>query len=117
MMSGKHYPMKSDVRVKDNAYLLDIDLPGCRKEDIKAYLENGYLHVVTSFNKEKEKGHGKFLTRECYSGEYQRSFYVGSEVSEEGMKAQFKHGVLRIKIPQKAVEENNNTKSQIMIAG
>ena len=59
MMSTKHYPMKSDIREKKDIYLLEIDLPGCRKEDIKAYVEKGYLHIAASINREKEGGHGK----------------------------------------------------------
>lgn len=100
MILKKHYPMKSDVREKKDAYLLDIDLPGCKKEDIKAYIENGYLHITASFNKEKTKGTGKFLQRECYSGDFQRSFYVGSNFDEEHFTANFKHGVLRLQIPK-----------------
>ena len=37
--------MKTDVKEKDGNYEVDIDLPGFKKEDIKAKLENGYLTV------------------------------------------------------------------------
>lgn len=100
MMSGKHYPMKSDVREKKDAYLLEVDLPGCDKKDIQAYIENGYLHIAASLNKEKNDGKGKFLQRECYSGSYERSFYVGTDVKEQDMKASYKKGVLKIRIPK-----------------
>ena len=48
MMSAKHYPMKSDVREKKDSYLLEIDLPGCRKEDrlaIVRYCLKQYLRI------------------------------------------------------------------------
>ena len=37
--------MRCDIREKDGSYLLDIELPGYDKEDIKMDLENGYLTV------------------------------------------------------------------------
>ena len=111
MISGKHYPMKSDVKEKKNAYLLEIDLPGCRKEDIKAYIEEGYLHVEASFNKEKSNEQavsgaklgtgGRLIHRECYSGDYRRSFYVGDCVELDQIKAAYKRGVLKLTIPKK----------------
>lgn len=114
MMSTKHYPMKSDIREKKDIYLLEIDLPGCRKEDIKAYVEKGYLHIAASINKEKERGHGKYLKRECYFGEYERTFFIGSGISQDELEASYKHGVLRVKIPKVSQTKN---KQQIAING
>lgn len=105
MMMKKFYPMKSDVREKKDAYLLDIDLPGCKKEDIKVYVENGYLVVTASMNVDKSKGSGKFLRKECYSGEYQRSFYLGIQIPEDEIKASYKHGVLRLSIPKESMNK------------
>lgn len=109
MMSAKHYPMRSDVREKKDSYLLEIDLPGCRKEDIKAYIDEGYLHIAASINREKEKKDGKFIRRECFSGEYERSFFVGSQVSQEDLKADYRHGVLRIRIPKELQEKKKRS--------
>lgn len=111
MMSAKrHYPMKSDVREKDESYILDIDLPGFAKEEIKAYVKDGSLIVSASHDQEKEKKKGKMIRRERYSGLYQRSFYVGSWLSEEDIKASYHHGVLKLIIPKhptpRAIEEN-----------
>ena len=108
MMSTKHYPMKSDIRERKDNYLLEIDLPGCHKDDIKAYVDKGYLHITASMNKEKEKGHGKYLRRECCYGQYERTFFIGSGISQDDLEATYKHGVLRIKIPK---EPQNNNKT------
>ena len=37
--------MRTDVKETDNGYELDIDLPGCKKENVKAELKNGYLTI------------------------------------------------------------------------
>lgn len=96
----KHYPMKSDVRETDNMYILDIDLPGFHKEDIKAYVKDGYLIVSASQSREKEHERGRTIRKERYTGEYRRSFYVGSLVSQEDITAAYKHGVLKLKLPK-----------------
>lgn len=115
MMSRKHYPMKSDVREKKDAYLLEIDLPGCHKEDIKAYVEDGYLYVAATMNKEKSKSGGKFIRKESYWGDYKRSFFVGNNITQDMLKATFKHGVLRITVPK--AEEKLPEDNTILIEG
>ncbi len=111
MNARRHYPMKSDVREKDDMYILDIDLPGFQKEAIKAYISDGYLTVSATRDKEKEQKRGKTIRRERYSGVYQRSFYVGGNVRQEDIRAVYKHGVLKLEIPkhptQKAIAENS----------
>lgn len=100
MSSKRHYPMKSDVREKDDQYILDIDLPGFQKEDIKAYVKDGYLIVSASKNKEMEQKKGRMIRQERYSGVYQRSFYVGSTVRQEDIQASYRHGVLKLTVPK-----------------
>ena len=105
MSSKKHYPMKSDVREKDDRYILDIDLPGFQKEDIKAYVKDGYLIVSASQSKEKEQKKGKMSRQERYTGVYERSFYVGSAVRQEDIQAAYKHGVLKLEIPKRPTQK------------
>ena len=108
--------MNTDIRETDNGYEMLIDLPGFSKEDVKAELNDGYLTVSAEkgFDKnEDDKGDGnkkgKYIRKERYSGSCKRSFYVGDAITEEDIKASFKHGILKLTIPkkeQKAVEQN-----------
>ena len=71
--------MKTDVREKDDAFELDIELPGYSKDNVKAELKDGFLTVsavVEKNNDEKDK-EGRYIRRERYSGSCSRSFYVG----------------------------------------
>lgn len=110
---GKHAArvMKTDVHEHDNAYELDIDLPGFKKEEINLSLENGYLSVSATKNldKDEKNNEGKLIRQERYAGSMQRSFYVGENITEEEVKAKFENGVLKLTIPkkdpQKAVEQ------------
>ena len=95
--------MKTDIKEKKDKYLIDIDLPGYEKEDIKMEISDGYLTVHASVNKEvnDEKENGKYVRKERYVGECSRSFYVGENVKEEEIKAKFKNGTLTIEVPKK----------------
>ncbi len=102
---GKHAPreMKTDVREHDDGYELDIDLPGFKKDELTLHLENGYLTVSAAkgLDQDKTDKKGKFIRQERYAGAMQRSFYIGADITEEDIKAAFKHGVLTLNIPKK----------------
>ena len=113
---GKHanHIMKTDVKELDNGYEVMIDLPGFKKDEVKASLENGYLTISAAKGldkDEKEKDTGRYIRRERYAGACSRSFYVGDNVRQEDIKAEFKHGILKLFVPKKqakpAVENDN----------
>ena len=81
--------MKTDVREKDGNYVLDIDLPGYNKEDIKIDLTDGYLTVTAKREEHKEENehHGNYIHKERFFGECSRSYYAGENVKEEDIKA------------------------------
>ena len=106
--------MKTDIKELNNGYELEMDLPGFTKDEVKASLENGYLTISAAKGldqDEKEKKTGKYIRRERYAGACQRTFYVGEDVAQEDIKAEFKHGILKLFIPKKeakpAVEDKN----------
>ena len=108
--------MRCDIREKDGSYLLDIELPGYRKEDIHIQLEDGYLTVSAARNtssEEKDK-QGNILRQERISGSCSRSFYVGEELTAEDIKAKYDNGELKIVLPKKDQKEIE-AKKNIMI--
>ena len=108
--------MRTDIKEKKDKYLVDIDLPGYEKEDIKIEIEDGYLtiHATTESHKE-EKEEGKFVRKERYVGSCSRSFYVGEEVNDEDIKATFKNGTLKLEIPKKEEKKELPEKKYIQI--
>ena len=108
-----HNLMKTDIKEKKDSYELIIDLPGFKKDEVKAELNDGYLTISAAKGldqDEKEKETGHYIRRERYAGACQRSFYVGDELSQEDIKASFKHGILKLVIPKKelqSVSQNN----------
>lgn len=113
---GESKIMKTDIKEKKDKYLIDIDLPGYDKENIKLEVENGYLIVhATIDNNNEEKEEGKFVRKERYMGSCSRSFYVGDEVKSEDVKASFKNGTLKIEIPKKEENSKLSEKKYIQI--
>ena len=110
--------MKTDVREKDGNYVLDIDLPGYDKEDIKIELTDGYLTVTAtrSENKEETEKHN-YIHKERFFGECSRSFYAGENIREEDIKANFKNGTLEITFPKEDTKKLDEGKKYIQIEG
>ena len=111
---GKHARnmMKTDVRDVGDHYELDIDLPGFKKDEIHAQLENGYLTISASkgLDKEEKDKKGRYIRQERYAGACSRSFYVGESVEAKDFAAKFEDGILKISMPKaakKALPENN----------
>lgn len=106
---GKHAAavMKTDVRETDNTYELDIDLPGFKKDQISASVENGYLTVTASKGLDKDEGgeNGRYVRRERWNGQCSRSFYVGEGVTDADVHAKFEDGILRLSIPKAQPKE------------
>ena len=103
--------MKTDIKEHDNCYDLTIDLPGVKKEDIKAELNDGYLTVSaeSDTSKDEKDENGKYICRERYTGSYSRSFYVGDAVTEQDIGAKFENGTLKLTVPKKeALPEKQN---------
>ena len=108
--------MKTDIKEKKDRYLIDIELPGYEKENIKIDVEDGYLTIHAEMNSNKEeKEDGKFVRKERYSGSCERSFYVGDDVENEDIKAMFKNGVLKIEVPKKEEKKELPEKRYIEI--
>ncbi len=79
--------MKTDVKQTDNGYEVDVDLPGCKKEDVQMDMSDGYLTIqaVRSHSNDEKDNKGRYVRRETFSGSCARSFYVG-EVKKEDIQ-------------------------------
>ena len=110
--------MKTDVHEHEDHYEVDIDLPGFKKEDITLELQNGYLTVTAAkgLDKDTTTRQGKVIRQERYAGTMQRSFYVGSSITEEDIKAKYENGVLSLTLPKKEAKKVPEKKT-ILIEG
>lgn len=108
---SKRDVMRTDIHEKDGQYLLEVELPGYTKEDIKLDLKDGYLTINASHGStnEDKDDKGNVIRSERRFGTATRSFYVGENVKSEDIKARFNNGILELSVPsnkQPKVEEN-----------
>ena len=99
--------MKTDVKQTDNGYEVDVDLPGCKKEDVQMDLSDGYLTIqaVRSHSNDEKDNKGRYVRRETFSGSCARSFYVGEDVEPQDVKAKYENGVLKLFVPKAEVKQ------------
>ncbi len=104
--------LKTDVHRKDGRYIIDMDVPGFAKEDIKIALYKGNLTVSAEHaeTKEEKDSQGTLVRRERYSGTYTRTFYVGEHIKEGDVKARMENGVLTLEIPTEETKKEEEKK-------
>ncbi len=104
--------MKSDVKELENEYVIDIELPGYKKEEVSVDYNEGYLTVKASHNDSSEDKKHKYIRQEIRRSMQERSYYVG-DIEEEKVKAKMENGILELRIPKvEALPEKTN---QILI--
>lgn len=97
---------KTDIRDEGEKYVMEAELPGFTKEDIKLDINGSYLVLTAEHKNEKNEkdDKGKYIRRERSYGSYTRSFDI-SGVDTENISAEYKDGILKIDLPKKASEE------------
>ena len=102
---------KVDVKETENAYSLDMELPGRTENDVNIELDHNTLTISSkkeetaekSEGTEKNNNSGKWLIRERRTSEFSRSFRLPEDVDNENAKATFKNGILNVMTPRKAL--------------
>ena len=112
--------MKTDIKEHDDRYELIVDLPGFTKDEVQIELNDVYLTISAQKGLDKnetEKDTGRYIRKERYAGACARSFYVGDNLTQEDIKASFKHGVLKVSVPKKEAKPAVEEKKYITIEG
>lgn len=107
--------MKTDIKEKKDRYTIEMDLPGFEKENIKLELNNGYLTISGKQENKIDEEEEKYVHKERFYGECTRSFFVGDNIKEEDIDAEFKNGILKIDIPKKEEQKEIPETKQIEI--
>ena len=103
----RHHEMKCDISEDKDNYLIEMDIPGYNKEDIKIECENGLLTVSAEKKQEVNENDPdkKYIRRERVYGSVSRSFNF-SDINDDGIKAEFNNGTLNVIIPKIKKEDS-----------
>jgi len=98
---NNHKPLVN-VSETNDAYKIEMSIPGFNKDNIKMSIENNIL-TISGERKEKEskKEEDSFICKEFCSSEFQRSFELGEQVDAEKITARTENGILSIDLPKK----------------
>lgn len=93
--------IRTDVKETEQAYLIEAELPGFKKEEIDIDYTSPYLTIKAVRNEEnnEENEQHQVVRKERRYGEFVRRFYV-QDVDEAGITASVKDGVLSLKVPK-----------------
>ena len=110
--TGTPTGFKVDVRDEGTGYLLEAELPGISKEDVKVTIENGVMTISAATNTENEQQTDNYVFRERRTGSMQRAFSLEG-INEDGITGEYKDGVLRLTLPK--IAETTPARREIAI--
>lgn len=100
-----------DTYEKDDAIIVNAELPGVNKEDISVDVKNNILTISGERKHEEDVNEDNFFRKERFYGKFQRSFTLPDNVDSEKVDAAYKDGVLEVKIPK--TEQGSTKKIEI----
>jgi len=89
-----------DVEETDKEYLVKVDLPDMKKEDLKIGIVDGVLSLEGERKQEKEEKGRTFHRIERSYGKFLRRLELPTDVEEQKVKAEFKDGVVSVHLPK-----------------
>ena len=92
---------RTDIRDAGDRFVLDAELPGFNKEDIKLDVKDGILTISAQHteNKDEKDDKGSYIRRERRYGSFTRSFDI-TGVDDEHITASYNNGVLELNLPK-----------------
>jgi len=102
-----------NTREADDAYYIEVDLPGVKKEDISIDVKDNILTISGERKVEEERKEDEFYRVESFYGKFERSFTLPEDVDADKIEAEAKDGVLTVKIPKAQSVEKAPKKIEI----
>jgi len=103
-----------DIKSTDKELLLNVELPGVKKEDINIELANNILTISGKKEEEKKEENERYHRLERFYGNFTRSVVVPEGVSENDIQAKYDNGVLKVCVPKPAGQKAELKKINIV---
>ncbi len=89
-----------DIRENEHAFIVEADLPGVDKKDIKVQVENNILTIRGERKQVTEEKEGNNYRSERLFGMFQRTFTLSERIKTDAIKADYNNGVLTLTLPK-----------------
>ena len=87
-----------DVNETDKEILLDVEVPGMDKKDVKVEVKDNTLHISGERKNERKTENAESCRIERHYGKFERSFSLPDTVDSNKITASYKDGILEIKL-------------------
>lgn len=105
LRSLKNDTFKIDVKENDKEYIIEAEMPGVKKEEIKIDYNDGRLFIQVKRDEEINEEKENFIHRERRSASMQRGIYLNN-VKADTIDARLENGMLKIVAPKLEIEDN-----------
>ena len=103
---------KTDIRDEADKYVLEAEMPGFDKSDVKIDIEGDYLTLSAERSNEKEESGKGYIRRERSFGSFKRSFNI-EDVDSEKIAAKYENGILTLDLPKKGEKTPTSRRLEI----
>ncbi|WP_024832321.1 Hsp20/alpha crystallin family protein [Ruminiclostridium josui] len=100
-------PIRADIKENEKEFIVEAEIPGVAKEDIKLDLRDDTLTIAVEQNQETKEERDNYIRKERRYGSFSRSFYV-ENVKNEDVSAKYENGILTIVLPKSETKKVNN---------
>lgn len=97
---GSTWSPAVDILEKEDSYVLEAELPGLKKEDVKISVQDNILTLRGEKKDERKESRKGYLRMETGYGSFMRSFTLPTTINTSKIEAEFKDGVLKISVPK-----------------
>ena len=102
----------------ENAYEVEVAAPGLTKDDFKIRIDEDNQLIVSMEKKQEQKEdkkEGRYLRREFSYTQFQQTMILPDDVEKDKIEAKVEHGVLKVNIPKRKIEEEPKNERHIEI--
>lgn len=110
---NSYFQPMSEVRENETEYMVNVQLPGVKKEDINIEIENNLLSISAENKMEERKETETLHYSNIAYGSFQKSIEFEKDIDVKNSKCEFKDGVLKITLKKMIEKKNNSTKLTI----
>ncbi len=113
--AGQDWAPSADIYEKDGHLVVKAELPGVDRDDISVTVEDGDLVLQGERRAEDEVEEDAFYRMERFTGTFYRRFALPDGIDEGQITAEYKDGVLEVRIPKPSGDEEKPERKQIQI--